>query len=32
MKTIKDLDRTDRKILRVLQTDGRIANVDLART
>jgi Lrp/AsnC family leucine-responsive transcriptional regulator len=32
MKTLKDLDRTDRKILAVLQTDGRIANVDLART
>lgn len=31
MKTLKDLDRTDRKILAVLQTDGRIANVDLAR-
>jgi DNA-binding Lrp family transcriptional regulator len=26
MKTLKDLDRTDRKILAVLQTDGRIAN------
>ena len=32
MKTLKDLDRTDRKILAVLQKDGRIANVDLART
>ena len=32
MKTLKDLDRTDRKILSVLQKEGRIANVDLART
>ena len=32
MKTVQNLDRTDRKILRVLQKDGRIANVDLART
>jgi len=32
VKTLKDLDRTDRKILAVLQKDGRIANVDLART
>ncbi|MGB2218404.1 MAG: AsnC family transcriptional regulator, partial [Porticoccaceae bacterium] len=27
MKTVQHLDRTDRKILRVLQKDGRIANV-----
>ena len=32
MKTVQDLDRTDRKILRALQRDGRIANVDLAKT
>ena len=32
MKTVQNLDRTDRKILRLLQKDGRIANVDLART
>lgn len=32
MKTLNDLDLTDHKILRVLQKEGRIANVDLART
>ena len=31
MKTITDLDRIDRRILNVLQKDGRIANVELAR-
>ncbi len=31
MKTVADLDRTDRKILNTLQSTGRIANVDLAR-
>jgi len=31
MKTVAQLDRIDRRILRVLQTDGRIANVGLAR-
>ena len=31
MKTVAQLDRIDRRILRVLQTDGRIANVELAR-
>ena len=31
MKTEKSLDRIDLKILRVLQTDGRISNVDLAK-
>ncbi|MEY2688354.1 Lrp/AsnC ligand binding domain-containing protein [Leptothrix sp. BB-4] len=30
MKTIADLDKTDRKILRLLQTDGRISNLKLA--
>ncbi|MTH97470.1 Lrp/AsnC ligand binding domain-containing protein [Roseibium sp. RKSG952] len=30
METLADLDRTDRKILRVLQTDGRITNTDLS--
>ena len=31
MKTITELDRIDRRILNVLQRDGRIANVELAR-
>jgi Lrp/AsnC family leucine-responsive transcriptional regulator len=31
MKTVADLDRTDRRILNTLQRNGRIANVDLAR-
>ncbi|MDG1818732.1 MAG: Lrp/AsnC ligand binding domain-containing protein [Porticoccaceae bacterium] len=31
MKTVADLDRTDRRILNALQNNGRIANVDLAR-
>jgi len=31
MKTITELDRIDRHILNVLQKDGRIANVELAR-
>ena len=31
MKTVTDLDRTDRRILNTLQRHGRIANVDLAR-
>ena len=31
MKTVMDLDRTDRRILNTLQHNGRIANVDLAR-
>lgn len=31
MKTVAQLDRIDRRILRLLQTDGRIANVELAR-
>ncbi len=31
MKTITELDRIDRSILNVLQKDGRIANVELAR-
>ena len=31
MKTVADLDRTDRRILKKLQKNGRIANVDLAR-
>ena len=31
MKTVTDLDRTDRRILSILQRNGRIANVDLAR-
>ena len=31
MKTVADLDRTDRRILKTLQNNGRIANVDLAR-
>lgn len=31
MKTVADLDRTDRRILNTLQNNGRIANVDLAR-
>ena len=31
MKTITNLDRIDRRILSVLQKDGRIANVELAR-
>lgn len=31
MKTVADLDRTDRRILNTLQKNGRIANVDLAR-
>jgi Lrp/AsnC family leucine-responsive transcriptional regulator len=31
MKTVADLDRTDRRILDTLQGNGRIANVDLAR-
>jgi Lrp/AsnC family leucine-responsive transcriptional regulator len=31
MKTITELDRIDRRILNVLQKDGRIANVELAR-
>ena len=31
MKTVTDLDRTDRRILSTLQRNGRIANVDLAR-
>jgi Lrp/AsnC family leucine-responsive transcriptional regulator len=30
MKTIADLDKTDRKILRLLQADGRISNLKLA--
>jgi Lrp/AsnC family leucine-responsive transcriptional regulator len=30
-KTLRDLDRTDRKILEALQGDGRIANADLAK-
>ena len=32
MKKVTDLDRTDRRILNALQRNGRIANVDLART
>jgi Lrp/AsnC family leucine-responsive transcriptional regulator len=31
MKTVTDLDRTDRRILILLQRQGRIANVDLAK-
>ena len=31
MKTVADLDRTDRRILNTLQGNGRIANVELAR-
>jgi len=31
MKTVTNLDRTDRRILNALQHNGRIANVDLAR-
>ena len=31
MKTVTNLDRTDRRILNTLQHNGRIANVDLAR-
>ena len=31
MKTVTDLDRTDRRILNILQRQGRIANVDLAK-
>ena len=31
MKTVTDLDRTDRRILTLLQRQGRIANVDLAK-
>ena len=31
MKTVLDLDRTDRRILNSLQKNGRLANVDLAR-
>jgi len=31
MKTVTNLDRTDRRILNALQDNGRIANVDLAR-
>ena len=31
MKTVLDLDRTDRRIIDTLQRNGRIANVDLAR-
>lgn len=31
MKTVLDLDRTDRRILKSLQKNGRLANVDLAR-
>ena len=31
MKKVSDLDRTDRRILMVLQADGRISNVELAR-
>jgi Lrp/AsnC family leucine-responsive transcriptional regulator len=31
MKTMNDLDRTDRRILTILQHHGRIANVDLAK-
>ena len=31
MKTITNLDRIDRRILHVLQRDGRIANVELVR-
>ena len=31
MKTVVDLDRTDRRILNSLQKNGRLANVDLAR-
>lgn len=31
MKTVIDLDRTDRRILNSLQKNGRLANVDLAR-
>ena len=31
MKTVTDLDRTDRRILNILQRRGRIANVDLAK-
>ncbi|KZX60525.1 leucine-responsive transcriptional regulator [Halioglobus sp. HI00S01] len=30
-KRLRELDRTDRKILTLLQQDGRISNVDLAR-
>ena len=30
-KTLRDLDVTDRKILRILQSDARIANADLAK-
>jgi Lrp/AsnC family leucine-responsive transcriptional regulator len=32
MKSTKPLDRIDRKILQLLQSDGRLANVDLAKT
>ena len=31
MKTVADLDRTDRRILSTLQRNGRIANIDLSR-
>ncbi len=31
MRELKDLDRIDRQILNIIQRDGRIANVDLAR-
>jgi Lrp/AsnC family leucine-responsive transcriptional regulator len=31
-KALRDLDQTDRKILAILQQDGRIANADLAKT
>jgi len=31
MKTVTQLDRTDRRILDILQRNGRIANVDLAK-
>lgn len=31
MKESKDLDRIDRRILKILQADARISNVDLAR-
>ncbi len=31
MKTVVDLDRTDRRILNILQRQGRIANVELAK-
>ena len=30
-RTLSDLDRTDRKILEILQRDGRIANAELAK-